>query len=563
MNIFNNFFNKILHSNNTQDNYNFVLPKSNDIQNQTNNLKPLENLDQTVYSDIKHNLEYIKVKYNALINSDIKIRNFSINFKNQKYSAFLIFIDGMVNSEVINRFVLTPLMLDTSTNSKEIISTIKSNDVTIRKVKSFNLEDTLYNMLLPQNDISKSTKFSEIISNINKGNCALFVDTLNCAFTFDVKDLKQRSIEPPTSEVVISGSQEGFVEVIRTNTSLLRRLVNNENLIIENVNVGVVTKTDCAICYIKGIANDELVAEVKYRISNLDIDYLISSGQLNHLIEDNPRSSLPQIIATERPDTATSYLLEGRVVVIVNGTPFVLAMPATFIDFLASAEDTNLKYQFANLLKIIRIIALVFTVLLPGLYIAVTTFHQELIPSELLFAIVASRNSVPFPILFELIIMELSFELIREAGIRVPSPLGATISLVGGLILGEAAVSAGIVSPITIIIVAITGISSFALPDFIISFHFRIARFSYIFLGCIAGFLGIAFGIFVHMAILANLESFGVPYLNPYAPLTEINHNGYFLAPFWKKEKRPDAFNTKRIRSQSNISMTWKKGSEK
>ncbi len=562
MNFFNNFFNKVFHPN-IQKQYQFVLTKNNSSQDSTNELQPLENLDQTVYPDLKNNLDYVKVKYNALINSDIKIRNFSINFNKQKFSAFLIFIDGMVNSEIINRFVLTPLMLDTSTNSKEIISTIKNNDVTIRKVRSFNLEDTLYNMLLPQNDIKKSTKFSDIITNVNKGNCALFVDTLNCAFTFDVKDLKQRSIEPPTSEVVISGSQESFVEVIRTNTSLLRRLVNNENLIIENVNVGVVTKTDCAICYIKGIANDELVSEVKYRVNNLDIDYLISSGQLNHLIEDNPRSSLPQIIATERPDTATSYLLEGRVVVIVNGTPFVLAMPATFIDFLSSAEDTNLKYQFANLLKFIRIIALIFTVLLPGMYIAVTTFHQELIPSELLFAIVASRNSVPFPILFELLIMELSFELIREAGVRVPSPLGATISLVGGLILGEAAVSAGIVSPITIIIVAITGISSFALPDYIMSFHFRISRFFYIFLGTVAGFLGIAFGLFIHMGILANLESFGVPYLTPYAPLSKINHNGYFLSPFWKREKRPDAFNTKRERSQANISMTWKKGSEK
>lgn len=563
MNFINRFFNDLF-SKESHKKYEFVLPPNSNPQCSDNNLKPLENLNQTVFPDLKNNLEYIKVKYNFLINSDIKIREFSINFNKKKYDAFILFIDGMVNSQIINKFVLSPLMLgDTSENSKEVLSTIKNNDVTIRKVKTMNLGDTLYNMLLPQNDLTKSTEFSEIISGVNTGNCALFVDTLNCAFVFDVKDLKQRSVEPPTSEVVISGSQEGFVEVIRTNTSLLRRLVNNENLIIENVNVGVVTKTACAICYIKGIANEELVAEVKYRINNLDIDSLISSGQLNHLIEDSPRSSLPQIIATERPDTATSYLLEGRVVVIVNGTPFVLAMPATFIDFLASAEDTNLKFQFANLLKIIRMIALTFTVLLPGLYIAITTFHQELIPTELLFAIVASRDSVPFPILFELLLMELSFELIREAGIRVPSPLGATISLVGGLILGEAAVSAGIVSPITIIIVAITGISSFALPDFIMSFHFRIARFFYVLLGYVAGFLGIAFGIFVHMGILANLESFGVPYLTPYAPLTKINHNGYFLPPFWKKEKRPDAFNTNRQRSQANISMVWKKGSEK
>lgn len=563
MNFINKLFNTILGTK-EEKKHEFILPPSYNSQSSGNSLSPLENLNEKVFSNIKNNLEYIKVKYNFLINSDVKIRDFSVKFNDKSYSAFLVFIDGMVDSDSINKFILKPLMSnDSSEGLKNVVSTFKNNDVTIRKVKKLSLEETLYNTLLAENDISIFTDFSDVVSNINKGNCALFVDTLNCAFNFDVKNLKQRSIAPPTSELVINGSQEGFIEVLRTNTSILRRLVNNENLVIENVKVGVISKTDCAICYLKGIANDELVSEVKYRINNLNIDYLVSSGQLKHLIEDNPSSSLPQIISTERPDNATTYLLEGRVVVIADGTPFVLGMPATFIDFLASGEDTNLKYQFSNLLKIIRLIALTLTVLLPGLYIAITNFHQELIPSELLFAIVASRNSVPFPIIFELMIMEISFELIREAGIRVPTPLGATISLVGGLILGDAAVSAGIVSPISIIVVAITGISSFAIPDFTMSFHFRLSRFFYILLGYLAGFLGIAFGLFIHLGVLVNLESFGVPYLNPYAPLTKINHNGYFVPPFWKKEKRPDAFNTKRQRSQDNISMVWKKGSDK
>ena len=557
-----NFFRKLFNTKEEQ-NYEFILPKNYSTQNSSSELQPLDDLNEEVFTNIKSNLDYIKVKYNSLINSDIKIRDFFIDFNEKQYSAFLVFIDGMVDSDSINKFILTPIMCyDNSNKTKQVISSFKKNNVTVRKVKNMNLEDKLYNTLLPQNDISKTNQFEKVITGVNKGNCALFVDTLNIAFLFDVKSLTQRSVTSPSTETVVNGSQESFVEVIRTNTSLIRRLVNNENLVIENVNVGMVTKTDCAICYIKGIANDELIAEVKYRINNLSIDSLISSGQLQHLIEDNPKSSLPQIISTERPDKASNYLLEGRVVVIVNGTPFVLAMPATFIDFLSSAEDANLKYQFGNLLKLIRIIGVVLTILLPGLYIAITTFHQELIPSELLFAIVASRNSVPFPIIFELILMELSFELIREAGIRVPSPLGSTISLVGGLILGEAAVSAGIVSPISIIIVAITGISSFALPNFYLSFHFRISRFIYIFLGYSAGFLGIAFGLFIHLGILTNLESFGVPYLAPYAPITKKNHNGYFLSPLWKRDKRPDAFNTKRQRSQNSISMTWKKGSE-
>lgn len=558
-----NFFKKFFKTN-ENNNYNFVLPRNYSPQNNlVSELKPLNNLDANVFENLKSNLEYIKVKYNFLINSDIKIRDFTFNFNQKTYSAFIVFIDGMADSEIISKFILHPLMdLNSTRTPKRIISSFKKNNAIVRKIKSVNLENSLYNTLLPQNDISKKYNFKDIASDINKGNCALFIDTLNVCFVFDVKNLKQRSISQPSTELVVNGSQESFVEVLRTNTSLLRRLVNNENLIIENVNVGMITQTDCAICYIKGIANDELVAEVKYRINSLKIDSLISSGQLQHLIEDNPSSSLPQSLSTERPDSATSYLLEGRVIVIVNGTPFVLAMPATFIDFLTSAEDSNLKFQFANLLKVVRLIGLALTVLLPGLYIAITNFHQELIPSELLFAIVASRNSVPFPIIFELILMELSFELIREAGIRVPSPLGSTISLVGGLVLGDAAVSAGIVSPISIIIVAITGIASFALPDFSLSFHFRLSRFIYIILGYSAGFLGIAFGIFIHLATLTNIESFGVPYLSPYAPITKSNHNGYFLSPLWKRDKRPDAFNTKRKKSQNTISMNWKKGSE-
>jgi len=217
--------------------------------------------------------------------------------------------------------------------------------------------------------------------------------------------------------MVIRGSQEGFTENIRTNTSLIRRIVNNENLIIENVKVGKLSKTNCAICYMKNIANNDLVAEVKYRVNNLDIDYLTSSGQLEQLIEDDDSFSLPQLIATERPDKASNHLLEGRVVVIVNGSAYALIAPGTFIDYLTSPEDTNLRYQFSNMLKILRTLALIITLFLPGIYIAITTYHQELLPTELLFAIVASRELVPFPLLFEIILMEISFELIREARI--------------------------------------------------------------------------------------------------------------------------------------------------
>ena len=302
-----------------------------------------------------------------------------------------------------------------------------TNNITVRRVKKFNLEDYIYNSLVPQNSIQKVNNFEDAFSAVNMGDCALFIDTLPIAFDIDVKGFESRSISEPKNEVVVRGSQESFVEKLRTNTSMIRRLISNENLIIENSTVGKVSKTKVAICYIKNIANNDLVAEVKYRINNLNIDNIISSGQLEQLIQDNSLLTFPQIIATERPDKAANHILEGRVVVIVDGTPYCLIMPGIFIDFLSSPEDVNLKFQYANLLKIIRIVAFFITLFLPGIYVAITNYHTELLPTELLFTIAAARNTVPFPVIFEILLMEFSFELIREAGLRVPTPVGPTI----------------------------------------------------------------------------------------------------------------------------------------
>lgn len=237
-------------------------------------------------------------------------------------------------------------------------------------------------------------------------------------------------------------------------------------------------------------------------------------------------------------------------------------MPATFIDFMSSPEDTNLRPQFANFLKIIRAISMFLTLLLPGIWVAVTNYHQELIPTELLFSIIASRQNVPFPMIFEVILMELSFELIREAGLRVPSPIGPTIGIVGALVLGQAAVSANIVSPILIIIIAITGIASFAIPDFSFGFHLRISRFIFIALAYMSGFLGLGLGILLYITKLCSIKSFGVPYMVPYAPLTSKIGSRYFVPPTWHKEQRPDYLNTKKQTSQKHISMKWKYGND-
>lgn len=579
-NLIKEYFHKIFYEEDP-NNYNFTLSdttnaitvdratsynnelKQEDLTLDNETVKSLDTSKDKVFPSIDVNLEYIKVRYNSMINSDIKIREFTLTARNKQYRAFLVFIDGMIDQDIMNNYILKPLMLKNSSNSfagnqDRVLSEAKTNNITVRKVKKFDIVEYISSCLLPQNSIEKLTKFDDIISSINSGNCGLFIDTIDIVFDIEVKGFQQRSLDNPNNEVVIRGSQVGFTENLRTNTSLIRRYVNNENLIIESVEVGKLSKTPCAICYLKNVANSDLIAEVKYRLNNLEIDYLISSGQLEQLIQDDDASSLPQMLSTERPDRTANMLFSGRVCIVVNGSPYVLIAPAIFSDFLGSPEDLNVKHQYSNFIRILRVVALVIALVFPGIYIAITNFHQELIPTELLYAIISSRKTVPFPILFEILVMELSFELIREASIRVPSPIGPTIGIVGALILGQAAVEASIVSPILIIIVSITAICSFSIPDFSLSFHFRIMRFIYIILGAMAGFLGIAAGVCVHLLILSNLKSFGVNYLQSNILDKNNIENGVVLAPAYQREFRSSFLKTKRPKTQNKISMKWK-----
>lgn len=542
-----------------QDNeeYNFTLSSENASDTQPEDL--LKN--KKVYPSIDVNLEYISSRYNLLINSDIKIREFLLNAKGKQYKAFLLYIDGLVDASSINDFILTPLMLKNyanQNNSSQIISEAVANNISVRRIKKFNISEYIYECLIPQNSVEKLDSFDDIVRAVNSGNCALFIDTIAFSFDIDIKKFAQRSVSEPKNEPTVRGSGEAFVENLRTNTSLIRRSVNNENLVIENIVIGKSNKNSCAICYIKNIANSSLVAEAKFRLNNLDVDYVLSCSELAQLIKDNPESSLPELLSTERVDRTCDSLLQGRVILIYNGSPYAVILPVTIFDFISSPEDINLNYHFSNLLKVLRVISMVITLLLPGLYMAITVYHRELIPTELLYSIVATRVTVPFPILLEVLMMELSFELIREAGLRVPSPLGSTVGIVGALVLGEAAVSANIVSPILIIIIAITAISSFAIPDFSLSFHLRLSRFAYTILGALCGFLGIATGLFLHVLTLCSLKSFGVPYLSPYAPISQKRNQTYLLKPVWKREKRADFLNTKKPNVQDKISMKWR-----
>lgn len=537
-----------------KEEYNFILPKVSNNLNEEN----FEKEDNTkIYTSLEDNRTYLKSKYNMLISTDIKIRDFNITLKTKKIPAFLLYIDGMVEDDSINEFIMQPLLLRNSIKMQDFSKTFI--DTEKRKTIKINLENFLYESLIPQNSVSKEEDFSEVISKVNNGFCVLFVENLSIALCIETKGFKGRSVSEPVTESVVKGSHEAFVENIRTNTSMLRKIINNETLIIEECEVGAISKTKVDICYLKNIANDDLVAEAKYRVNNLKIDYLISSGQLEQFIKDASTTAFPQTISTERPDRTCNYILKGRVVILVNGSPFAIILPAVLTDFLSSPEDFNLNYHYANFLRILRCLALIFALFLPGMYIAITMYHYELIPSELLFAITAAREAIPFPIIFEIIIMEVSFELIQEASIRVPSSFSTTVGIIGALILGDAAVSANIVSPILIIIVAFTGISAFAIPDNSLRFTIRMFRFMYIVLGYISGFLGIAFGFFIHFLLLSKQNSFGVPFFAPYIPLYDLNHTDSILVqPVWKREKRNSYLNTKKPNIEEPISMKWR-----
>ena len=537
---FKKLFNKLIKYNDNTYDFSLINDK---VENSNISESESPESNYKVFSNIIENLDFLKSKYNTLICADIIIREFNMFAYNQNHKCFIIYIDGLVDSISINDFILKPLMLGKHRYNKPF-----EGDLT----------DYVDNCLLPQNSVSKVNDYQDVFSGINMGDCLLFIDTLNIAFDIDVKQYQQRSISNPKNESVIKGPQEGFVENFRTNTSLLRRIVNSENLVIETIPVGKISKTKCGVCYLQNIANSDLVSEVKYRLHNLDIDSLLSTGQLEQLIETDEGFGIPQILSTERPDKCAKYLFQGRVIILVNGNPYALILPATIEDFLFSPEDTNLRPLFANFLRGIRILATFTTLLLPGIYMAITSFHQEILPTPLLFSILAARENVPFPTIFELLLMEISFELIREASLRVPSVIGSSISIVGALILGDAAVNAGIVSPTLIIIVAMTGISSLAIPDFSFGFHVRVFRFWFISLGTTSGFLGIGVGIFIYVSMLCSLKSFGIPYTTPIAPDINTKGNGMYIPPIWKQEYRATFLSPKKKKAQNKISMRWK-----
>ena len=471
---------------------------------------------------------------------DIKKREFTVKIADCDHKAVIFFIDGLVNKQFVNESILKPLM-------------IKSREINIPAFRS------VREILLSQSEYKETNDVSELTFDLNFGSAIMLIDGAKKAYSLDVKGWQHRGVESPQTERIIRGPNDAFSEQLRENTALIRHLIRNKSLMCQEFKVGTISQTPVSVMYIKNIANESLVEETLRRIESISVDYVFAAAELEQLLEDKTFTTLPQFLSTERPDRASRALLDGRVVILVDGSPFVLILPTTIFELNEAAEDSYLRFPYVNAIRTIRWIAFFLSLLLPGLYIAVVSFHSELLPTGILMSIISSREPVPFPSLAEIIIMEISLEIIREASIRVPEASGSTLSIVGALILGQAAVSAGIVSPILIIIVSITAIGSFATPNYYLGLSARILRFAYIFLGAIAGFLGIISGLFVNILIWTNSTSMGVPMGAPFAPITNRGTpSPLFVPPIWKQEDRSDYINPKRKRRQAHISRKWK-----
>lgn len=448
--------------------------------------------------------------------------------------------------------VLEGLVREDSIKDIQRVVLVDSLKLDLKAAKPKAFYQLIKDRLLPNYDLKELDTFDRLCENLSSGHKLLLFDGVDKALDCGVEGYKSRAIEEPSAETVIRGPREGFVESIRTNTSLIRRRIKTPNLWIESFSLGNLTHTEVNMAYIKGLVSDQLVAEVRSRLERIDIDSVLESGYVEEFIEDDPFTIFPQLARTERPDKVAAGLLEGKVAIFTDGTPFVLITPINLWELLQAPDDYYERASIAAFIRNLRIFAYWVSILLPGSYVAVVNFHHELLPSELALRIAATREGVPFPVVAEVLIMELTFEMLREAGIRLPQAIGSAISIVGALILGEAAIRAGLASPAVIIIVAITAIASFTVPAFDLGISGRLLLFLFIMLGATIGLLGIQLGLLMLLIHLCSLRSFGTPYFVPIGPMVVKDWRDVFIRIWWwGMLKRPHLVGTRDLDRES------------
>lgn len=481
-------------------------------------VEPSEAMENKLSYNYGENLGVLKNIFEDC--TDAVFREFKVN--NSKKGT-VIFIDGMVNSQMLGDEVIKPLILP--------------------EPESAASADSLLNSEIFLSQSKKTDSYTDVVNNILFGNAVLIIENDNSALILNVRGGQRRGVQEPATEAAVRGPREGFNENLRTNTSLLRFKLKSPKLKSIAYVIGEHTQTNVNLFYVDGLIDQKVLEEVKKRLSNIKIDGVLESGYLEELIEDDPYSPFPQLQYTERPDTVAGHLLEGHFAIFVDGTPFVLIGPVSAWQMLHASEDYYERFFIANFVRWIRFAFLFVALFTPSLYIAVITFHQDMLPTTLILSVAAAREAIPFPAIVEALIMELSFEALREASVRLPKTIGQSVSILGALVIGQAAVEAGIVSAPMVIIVSMTGIASFTIPRFNFSISIRLLRFPLMFLAAAFGLFGIIVGVILILVHLCHLRSFGVPYLAGIAPYKKGELKDIIVrAPWWKMITRPSSY---------------------
>lgn len=492
-------------------------------------LKPVVPLTGNFDEEVK------KIQTTFANSTDVIIREVKIGKKNRIRTA-IIYTDGLADNDTVHNVILESLMSEENQLDRQ--KETPAPQAIFAWVK---------NCILTAGNITDISDFDALFTSVLSGNTVILIEGIPKAISAGTEGWEDRGVTEPASQTVVRGPREGFSETIRKNTALVRRKIKDSNLYCESKKIGRVTKTDIAIMYIKGIASDKVVQEVHERLDRIDIDGILESGNIEEFIQDDTFTPFPTIHNTERPDVVAACLLEGRIAILVDGTPFVLVVPALFIQSFQSAEDYYQRADIGSLLRILRIICFLIALLGPSFYIAITTYHQEMLPTLLLISLAAQREGVPFPAFVEAVMMEVTFEILREAGIRMPRAVGQAVSIVGALVLGQAAVEAGIVSASMVIVVSVTAIANFVFPAYNMAISVRMLRFGMMILAASFGLYGITIGLLALLLHLNSLRSFGVPYMAPISPfILDDQKDTIFRFPIWGLFSRP------RLISQTN-----------
>lgn len=465
---------------------------------------------------------------------DVNIRELNIGIACQ-INAAIVLIDGLVDKDFVNEHIMKSLM--------KLNRHIVSSEKLIDKHKLLNIIKT---SILTVSNLYEISTLEEVIDRVLSGHTVLFIEGSNIALNIDTAGYESRSVEEPATESVVRGPREGFTESIKTNIALLRRKIKSSKFVLEDMKIGTVTRTDICIAYIKGIANEKIIEELKKRLGRIEIDGILESGYIEEYIEDKAFTIFPQIGNTEKPDIVAAKLLEGRIAVITDGTPTVLTLPYIFVESLQAAEDYYSRPWFVTFIRWIRFAALCIAVFLPAVYISAQTYHFEMIPTPLIITMAESREGIPFPAFVEILLMAFIFEILKEAGVRMPKPIGQAVSIVGSLVLGQAAVDAGLVSNPALMVTAMSGISGLVISSQ--NDSVTLLRFIFILLGAFAGLFGVLVGFIFLLIHLTALRSFGAPYLSPLAPMTISNLKDVLIrAPLWAMKKRPRVIGWKNL----------------